>query len=321
MKRLLRPRKAALGIALVAAIAAGGAATAQENANQPDIRIIPVRGNIYMIAGAGANITMSVGNDGVLLVDTGVGPTAERLLAAIRQFTDKPIRYIINTHVHPDHTGGNEVLAKAGDRAARPRGTYFGEGAPVWAYLNVLTAMQSPVSGDPRPSGAWPTDTFDTPRKDVFFNGEGIELIHQPSAHSDGDLIVYFRGSDVIATGDIFRKNGYPTVDLQQGGNMLGIIDGLNRIIDIAIPEAKQEGGTVIIGGTGRICDEADVAEYRNMVTIVRDRVEDLIKKGQSLDQIKAARPTLDYDAQYASARGFGTTDSFVTAMYQSLTK
>lgn len=321
MTRLLQLRQSLLGLFIVAGAAVAGTPGAQENAKEPEIQIVPVQGNIYLIAGAGGNITMSVGNDGILLVDTGLDRDSERLLAAIRRFSDKPIRYIINTHAHPDHTGGNVAVAKAGERAARPRGGYFGQGAPVWAHLNVLTTMQSPPSGEPREREAWPTDTFDARRKDIFFNGEPIEILHQPSSHSNGDLLVYFRGSNVIATGDVFRKDGYPTVDFQNGGNMLGILAGLNRIIDIAIPQAKQEGGTMIVGGTGRICDEADVAEYRNMVTFVRDRVDALIKKGQSLDQIKKAGITLDYDAQYASARGFGTTDNFVTAMYQSLTK
>lgn len=332
MTPLLQLRKPVFGLFLLAAVAVSGAANAQRANNQgannqaatapePEIQIIPVQGNIYMIAGAGANIAMSVGNDGILLVDTGLARNSDRLLAAIKRFSDKPIRYIINTHAHPDHTGGNVTVAKAGERAARPRGGYFGQGAPVWAHLNVLTTMQSPPTGEPREREAWPTDTFDSPRKDIFFNGEPIEILHQPNAHSNGDLMVYFRGSNVVATGDIFRKDGYPTVDFENGGSMLGIIAGLNRIIEITIPQAKQEGGTMVIGGSGRICDEADVAEYRNMVTFVRDRVEALIKKGQSLEQIKQARPTLDYDAQYASARGFGTTDNFVTAMYRSLTK
>ena len=321
MKRLLKLRTAILGLFLVTTIAVSGAATAQQNSSGPEIQIIPVQGNIYLIAGAGANIAMSVGDDGVLLVDTGRGQASEELLAAIRRFTDKPIRYIINTHFHADHTGGNEVISLAGERAAAPRGFFFGQGAPIWAHLNVVTAMQSPARAAPSPPEAWPTDTFNTERKDVFFNGESIELLHQPAAHTDGDIIVYFRRSDVIVAGDIFRKDGYPTVDLGHGGSMLGVIAGLNRIIEIAIPAGKQEGGTMVIGGTGRICDEADVAEYRNMVTFVRDRVEDMIEKGLSLEEIKAARPTLDYDTQYASATGFGSTDSFVTAMYDSLSE
>jgi glyoxylase-like metal-dependent hydrolase (beta-lactamase superfamily II) len=171
------------------------------------------------------------------------------------------------------------------------------------------------------PSEYWPTDTFSTPKKELFINGEGIQIIHEPAAHTDGDTIIFFRRSDVISTGDVFIKTGYPVVDIANGGSINGIIKALNEIIDLAIPREKQEGGTMIIPGHGRLCDEADVVEYRDMLTIIRDRVQDMIKKGMTLEQVEAARPTLDYDPLYGSASGPVTTKMFVENVYYSLSR
>ena len=138
-------------------------------------------------------------------------------------------------------------------------------------------------------------------------------LLHQPAAHTDGDSLVFFRGSDVISTGDIFVTTSYPVIDLDRGGSIQGVIDSLNRIIDLTVPAALQEGGTLVVPGHGRICDEADVVEYRDMVTIIRDRIADMLKRGMTLDQVKAARPTEDYDPRY------GSSSAFVEAVYRSL--
>ena len=166
------------------------------------------------------------------------------------------------------------------------------------------------------PTSAWPTETYATDEYEVV-NGEGVQIFHEPAAHADGDSLVYFRRSDVISTGDIFSTVSYPVIDLRNGGTINGVIAGLNHILDLAIPKDKQEGGTYIIPGHGRVCDEADVLEYRDMVTIIRDRVLDLIKKGMTLEQITAAKPTLDYDGRYNAT--FWTTDMFVEAVYRSL--
>jgi glyoxylase-like metal-dependent hydrolase (beta-lactamase superfamily II) len=172
----------------------------------------------------------------------------------------------------------------------------------------------TPAAGQPAtPFGALPTDTYVGSEKDMFFNGEGIELLHQPAAHTDGDTIVFFRRSDVVSAGDIFTPERYPIIDVDRGGNVQGVIDGLNLIIDLTIPAEKQEGGTMVVPGHGRICDEADVVEYRDMLTIVRDRFEDMVKKGMTLDQVKAAKPTEDYDPLY------GNNTRFVEAVYRSL--
>src|SRR5262249_34931844 len=153
------------------------------------------------------------------------------------------------------------------------------------AHENVLKRISAPAAAVP--FRAWPTDTYFTAEKDLFFNGEAIQMLHQPAAHTDGDSIIFFRRSDVIAAGDLFTPGNYPVVDLQRGGNIQGLIAGLNRIIQIAIPAEKQEGGTMIVPGHGRLCDQADVVEYRDMATIIRDRVQDMIKKGMTLEQVK----------------------------------
>ena len=296
----------------------------QQNFDNVEINILPVQGNVYMIVGAGGNMTMQVGDQGILLVDTQFPQVSSKVLAAIRKISNKPIRYIINTHFHPDHTGGNENLRKAGSTIA---GGNFagnirdaGEGAAIVAHENVLNRLSAPAGGQaPTPTGGWPTDTYFSGQKDIFFNGEAVQLIHQPAAHTDGDSLVFFRRSDVISAGDIFVTSGYPYFDLQSGGSINGVVDALNRIIVLAVPADKQEGGTYIIPGHGRLCDEADVVEYRDMITIIRDRVQDMIKKGMTLEQVKAARPTRDYDPRYGATTGPRTTDMFVEAVYRSL--
>jgi glyoxylase-like metal-dependent hydrolase (beta-lactamase superfamily II) len=306
-----------LWLALIA-----GACNGQQN---QEIHVLPVQGNVYMLVGDGGNITVQAGKEGVLVVDTGLTQMSDQLLAALHKLSDRPIRYVINTHAHADHTGGNEKVAKAGVTIAGGNvvgdiGSSAGEGAAVIASQQVLDRMISPAANEPKiPFGALPTDTYITLSKPMFFNGEGIEILHQPAAHTDGDSFVFFRRSDVISAGDIFTPGGYPIIDLQRGGSFQGIIDALNRLIALTIPAEKQEGGTYVIPGHGRLCDQADVVEYRDMATVIRDRVQDMIKKGMTLEQVKAAKPTRDYDPEYGSTTGFWTTDMFVEAVYRSL--
>ena len=302
-------------------------ATPAQNPVQPSamaggIEVLPVQGNVYMLAGAGGNIAIQVGDDGVVLVDTGAAAASDKALAAIRQLSSKPIRIVVNTDADADHTGGNEVLAKSGSRIGG--GVLVGgraeEGAMVIAHEQVLAAMSAPTGKvSPTPARAWPTDTYSGDSKDVYANGEGIQILHQPTAHTGGDSIVYFRRSDVLVSGDIFNTTGYPVIDAGKGGSFSGVLDGLNRIIDIAIPKDWQEGGTMVIPGHGRLAEESDVVEYRDMITIIGDRIRDMIGKGMTLAQVKAARPTRDYDPRYGAATGPWTTDSFIEAAYRDL--
>jgi glyoxylase-like metal-dependent hydrolase (beta-lactamase superfamily II) len=290
-----------------------------------EIHVLPVRDNIFMLVGAGGNSTVQVGDDGVLIVDTKLRGSSEHMLAAIRSFTDRPIRMIVNTHAHIDHLGGNAEIAAAGQTrtggvVVRQIGNSIVETASIVAHENVLHRVGAPTGQESAlPYEAWPTDTFFRSRRDFPFNGEGIELLHQEAAHTDGDVFVYFRRSDVISAGGIFSTTSYPMIDIPDGGSIDGLLAALNRLIDLAIPDVDQQGGTLIIPGHGRLSDEMDVVEYRDMVAIVRDRVQDMLDRGLSLRAVQAARPTYDWDARYGAESGAWTTDDFVAAVYSSL--
>jgi glyoxylase-like metal-dependent hydrolase (beta-lactamase superfamily II) len=285
------------------------------------IEILPVQGNVYMLVGPVGNSTVQVGDDGVLIVDTQFAELSDKILAAIRTLSKRPIHYVLNTHAHPDHTGGNEAIAQAGNTIAggNVSGTIkdAGEGATVVAHENVMLAMTK--RKPPAAQHALPTDTFFVERKDLYFNGEAVQMFHEPNAHTDGDSIVFFRKSDVISTGDVFVTTTYPFIDEQAGGNINGIIAALNHIIELAVPADRQEGGTLIVPGHGRLCDEADVVEYRDMLTILRDRIKDMAARGLTLEQVQAAEPTRDYDPRYGATTGFWTTKQFVAAVYRGV--
>ncbi|MBZ5575813.1 MAG: MBL fold metallo-hydrolase [Acidobacteriia bacterium] len=306
--------------AVFALAAAASVVSAQSGSGREEIQVLPVQGNVYLVAGAGGNITVQVGKSGVLLVDTGNPQMTGKVLAAIRKLSDKPVRYILNTQGDGDHTGGNENFAKEFGSAtavsvANTPGSSATQTVQIYAHDQVLARM----SAAKLPDTAWPTETFVGDSKELYFNGEAVLMYHLPAAHTDGDSMVHFRGSDVVSTGDIFNTTGYPVIDLQRGGSVQGVIDGLNRVLDIAVPAHHEEGGTYVIPGHGRICDEFDVLEYRDMITIIRDRIQASIKKGMTLEQVQASKPTRDYDPQYGAATGPWTTEQFVEAAYRSL--
>jgi cyclase len=286
-----------------------------------DVRVTKVQGRVYMISGAGGNIAAQVGDDGVLLVNAGSGKVSDKVLAAVRGLTDKPVRFILDTAADTENIGGNEALAKAG--ASGGRGQVAG--AAIIAHESVLAALSS-AKGKNTPlasmsPGSWPTITFAGELKDVQTNGEAIQMFHQPAAHGAGDSVVLFRSSDVVVTGNIVDMTRYPMIDTANGGTFSGVLAAVNRIIDITVPHDWQEGGTLVIPAQGRVADEADVVEYRDMLTIVGDRIQDLIKKGMTLEQVQAARPTFEYDGLYGATGGPWTTAMFVEAAYRELSR
>jgi glyoxylase-like metal-dependent hydrolase (beta-lactamase superfamily II) len=306
--------------------ARGSGAARPAAAPAADVRSRLVQGNVWLINAGFVNVAAQIGPDGVFIVDTGTEAVGEKILAEIRRLAgDKPIRYIVNTHAHADHIGGNVTIAKAGrsiisGNFAPQAGAEAANAAKIIAHENTQLRMAGGEGGQAAaPTAAMPTDTFFVRRHDMFFNGEAIQMLYQPNAHTDGDVIVYFRKSDVVVTGDVYINTTFPVINLQQGGSLNGIIAALNRIVEITVPKDKQEGGTYVIPGHGRLADEADVVEYLDMVTIIRDRVKDAIDKRMTLDQVKAARLVRDYEGRYGATQGFWTTDAFVEAAYKSL--
>lgn len=279
------------------------------------IRTVKLSDTLYVLLGAGGNITAQVGDAGILIVNTGMAGTSEAVIAALRRLTDRPLRLILNTNADARNTGGNAALYAAG-RYVGDRGEL--DHAQISAHEAVLNRMSMPQGGvQAAPEVAWPTDVFYADTIEHYFNKEGIVMYYAPAALTDGDAFVYFRKSDVIVAGDLFRMNTYPVIEVEKGGSVNGVIDALNRMIDIAIPEGNQEGGTMIVSGDGRPSDEYDLVIYRDMVTVFRDRVADMKKRGMTLQQVLAARPTRDYDGRFASPSW--TPEQFVTAIFRSL--
>ncbi len=318
-----------IGVFLAVQILSGYTVPVSAQPASGDLEVVPVVPNFYMLAGAGGNIAVQSGPDGVVLVNAGSGEMSAKVIAAIQKLTPQPIRYIIDTSDDAENVGGNAELAKAGQSFTQASNT--GPGgignvgpASILAADMVLNRMTAPAGKQaPYPPEAWPTESFSTKEKTMYVNREGIEAIYQPAAHSDGDVMVFFRRSDVLVVGDILDTTHFPMIDVVKGGTIQGEIAALNRIIEITIPSIPlvwQGGGTLVVPGHGRICDQADVVEYRDMVTVIRDVVADMIQRGMTLDQIKAADPTSGYRKRYGADSGPWTTDMFVEAIYQGLT-
>ena len=289
------------------------------------IELLHVQRNVYMLAGAGPNITVQIGDKSLMVVDTGIAQMSDKVIAAIGALTDKPIVFIVDTSMDDDHVGGNASLASAGSALANAFGqdtstitaSKLSSGAAIFAHINVLNRMSAPTGQKASaPEEAWPTDTYESDDW-RFYNGESVYMFHVPNAHTDGDSIVLFRGSDVVSTGDIFEPLiSYPVVDNRRGGGIDGIVDGLNQIVELMVAKDDEEGGTYVVPGHGPICDRNDVVNYRDMVTILRARIAAMVKEGKTLEQVKAAKPTLDYDGigHYGA-----TKDAFIEAVYQNL--
>jgi len=311
-------------------VSAQRAGTQQEKSGGLDV--VQLRPNFYVIAGAGGNIVVQTGPEGVILVDSGSTAMADEVLATIRRLTPLPIRYIINTSMDPDHVGGNDKLARAG-LSILPGAVAAGAGlnddlvsnsgrASVLAHENVQTRMTALTGPQAVPSALWPTKTFAYRMYSMYLNGEGIQVIHMPAAHTDGDTIVFFRRGDVIATGDVIDTTRWPFIDTKRGGTVQGELDALNRLMDLSIhnlPIQWHPDRTFLVPGHGFVYDKLDLLEYRDAVTVVRDRVLDLIDQGKSLAQVKAADPTLGYRSQYGADSGPWTTDMFVEVTYNEL--
>jgi glyoxylase-like metal-dependent hydrolase (beta-lactamase superfamily II) len=291
-------------------------------AQNPAVVVLPVQGAVTLLTVSGTNIVVQIGKNGVLVVDSPPADAVPAVMAEIRKLTDKPIRYIVNTSADPDHVGGNAaVVSAAVGREVRgaPMGALTGLGATlgrpsIIAHTNVLGRMSKATPAPP--AASLPTTEYFQPTMD-FFNGEAIVLSHQ-QGHTDGDSLVFMRRSDVIATGELFTPGRYPAIDLARGGSVQGLVRALTEILALAVPEAFAEGGTKMIPGHGRVSEETDVAEFRDMVVIVRDRVQDLIGKKMTLEQVKAAKPSRDYDAEYGASPV--DADRFVESIYRSLT-
>jgi glyoxylase-like metal-dependent hydrolase (beta-lactamase superfamily II) len=317
-----------IGHAEPAAPAQGGGAGAGRGgvrapADASPLRTLKVQGSVHVILDAGANIVVQLGDQGVVMVDTGTAEHADRVLATLRTVTPRPVRNIVNTHAHADHVGGNERIGASGQpisgRGVAQVGAGLGARAEIIAHEETLNRMSAPAGTvAPTPVAAWPTSTFSSDYKDFFYNNDGIHIRHIANAHTDGDTIVFFRRSDVIATGDIYSTVDYPRIDLERGGSITGVLAGLNKLLEMAIAGEKTEGGTLLVPGHGRISDEADLVEYRDMTTIIRDRIQDMVNRGMTVQQVQAARPTMEYDGLYGNAPGWSAAQ-FVEAVYKGL--
>lgn len=289
-------------VAIVSLLAAASLRAQGPDFSKVEIKTTKVAGNFYTLAGQGGTIGVLAGPEGVLMVDSQFAPLTEKIVAAIRQISTGPIRFVINTHLHGDHTGGNENLGKMG--------------VTIFAREQLRARLAKPAPGAngapgvPAPPAALPMVTYNAPMT-IHMNGEDVDLIPVPGAHTDGDTMVRFHNADVIMTGDFYRALGYPNIDRTNGGTLAGMLDGLNAVVNIAGPSTK------IVPGHGPIVDKTAVAAHRDMIVALRDKMAPLVGQGKTLEEVTAAKLTADYDARVAGA---GTTgDRFVGQLYNEL--
>ena len=287
---------------LALALTAAAVHAQQQDFSKVEIKTTKLSGNFYTLEGQGGMIGVLAGPDGVFMVDAQFAPLTDKIVAAIKQISTAPIRFVVNTHVHGDHTGGNENLAKLG--------------VTILAREELRKRLANPnpgangAPGTPAPAAALPVITFSAPTI-VHMNGEDVQLLPVPSAHTDGDTLVRFPAADVIMTGDFYRSIGYPNIDRANGGSLIGMLAGLNQIVALAGPNTK------IVPGHGPIVDKSAVAAHRDMIVAVRDKIAPMVKKGMSVEQVTAAKPTADFDTKVP---GVGTTgERFVGQLYAEL--
>ncbi|HTT03662.1 MAG TPA: MBL fold metallo-hydrolase [Steroidobacteraceae bacterium] len=320
------------GAAAVAADADDSASRNMPIATMPPhmmngVDIVPVKPGIDMVDVHGENVVVQFGPDGIVLVDSGGPGDSAALLEAVKHISAEPIRFILNTSASPDRTGGNAQLAQAGHGFSQNESGFGGgrfvgmTNAPVVARLNVLTAMSGAAPGYSQ--DALPSITYDEGQQNLSLNGDSMEMIPAPAGHSNGDSWVIFRQADVIASGDTVDMLRFPQIDVAHGGSINAEVDAMNRLVDIVVPALPlywHEGGTILIPARGRLAQAEEIVQYRDMVTMVRDRVQALVNEHRSLAQVKAANPTAGFNNRYGAQDGPWTTDQFVTAVYQSLT-
>jgi glyoxylase-like metal-dependent hydrolase (beta-lactamase superfamily II) len=328
-RRPLRALRAG-GLAVAALAAGAGLAQAQPAGPQrgqampaatQGFQRVRIADSLYVVHGPDGNVVVQFGPDGAAVVDTQRDERGQALLNEINSIIGpRQIRFLFNTSADVEHTGANQLIREAGEQVfggnVAGQASDLADEAAHLAHENVLLRMSETAGVS---DGDWPKETYATNKYDLYFNGQGVQLFHEPSAHTNGDSIVYFRGADVLVAGDLWDTTSYPRIDTAAGGSINGVLAGLNHMIDLAIPSHKQEGGTMVVPGRGRVGDESDLVEYRDMVTIIRDRIKAMADRGMSLEQVKAARPSFDYDGRYGAATGPWTTDMFITAVYEGV--
>ena len=288
---------------------------------------IQIRPNVHVIFGAGGNVTVHVGEDGLVVVDSGSTEMARALLDAIKGISLRQIRMVVNTSADLDHVGGNAIIGGAGVGLGPDP---FGDGnhATVLAHENVLrhlSALGTNGAESPFPIKMLPNDTFTSRYRSFYVNDDAVQVIRQTGAHSDSDVMVLFRKADVIATGDVIDLRQFPIIDPQKGGSIHGELEALNRLLTEfvvpGVPLVLKSGRTLVVPGHGYVADYAEVVEYRDMVTVIKDTIQDLIDKGLTLELVKAANPTKGYRVRYGSDNGPWTTDMFVEAVFNGLSR
>ena len=278
-------------------------AQAAPDFSKVEIKTTQLAPDFWTLEGLGGTISVLAGNDGVLLVDSQFAPLTDKLVAAIRKVSDKPIRFLVDTHVHPDHVGGNANFAKLG--------------ATIFARDQLRYRLEHPnpaadgTPGKPAPEQALPVVTYNASLS-IHIDGEDVRLLPVVAAHTDGDTVVSFPGHDILAVGDIFRSYGYPYVDLASGGTLAGILEGLSEILDRSGPATK------IIPGHGPIVDRNAVLAQRDLILSVRGKVQKLVEQGKTLDEVVASHPTADIDARIPGGTP-QTADRFVTWVYKEV--